>query len=98
MTRRTLATAIIRHWRAGGEKMGTYCGVIVFGNHLPTPVGLCSLAPDNSPCLLSRADGRRAVCESVGLQELEYYFRPPNQPIHMQPWLASVWRVPPSLG
>lgn len=46
--------------------------------------------------LVTRARPRSAVCSSVGLEEIEYYFRPPNQPMHMQPWLASVWRVPRS--
>mmetsp|Transcript_30397 Transcript_30397/g.49089 ORF Transcript_30397/g.49089 Transcript_30397/m.49089 type:complete len:130 (-) Transcript_30397:650-1039(-) len=36
----------------------------------------------------------RIVCQSVGLVELEHYYRPPGQPIENQPWLASVWRRP----
>lgn len=34
----------------------------------------------------------RAVCESVGLEEVEHYYRPPGQPLANQPWLASVWK------
>ena len=36
----------------------------------------------------------RAVCQGVGLVELEHYYRPPGRPQHEQPWLASVWRCP----
>jgi hypothetical protein len=29
---------------------------------------------------------------AAGFDELEHYYRPPDQPRHRQPWLASVWR------
>ncbi len=29
---------------------------------------------------------------AAGFEELEHYYRPPGQPRHRQPWLATVWR------
>lgn len=34
----------------------------------------------------------RAYMTAAGFAELEHYYRPPGQPRHRQPWLASVWR------
>ena len=34
----------------------------------------------------------REVVGACGFEELEHYFRPPGQPRHLQPWLATVWR------
>jgi hypothetical protein len=40
---------------------------------------------------LDLAEWRRAMT-AAGFAELEHYYRPPGQPRHLQPWLASVWR------
>lgn len=34
----------------------------------------------------------RAYMSAAGFTELEHFYRPPGQPRHRQPWLASVWR------
>jgi SAM-dependent methyltransferase len=36
----------------------------------------------------------RQVLTGVGFVELEHYYRPPGEPQHRQPWLATVWRKP----
>jgi SAM-dependent methyltransferase len=40
----------------------------------------------------------RAHMGGAGFVELEHYYRPPGLPIEQQPWLASVWRKPGSVG
>lgn len=34
----------------------------------------------------------RSFLTQAGFAELEFYYRPPGQPLERQPWLASVWR------
>jgi SAM-dependent methyltransferase len=38
----------------------------------------------------------RGFLLAAGFQELEHYYRPPGLPRERQPWLASLWRRPPS--
>ena len=42
-------------------------------------------------CYLDLGEWRRFMT-ATGFVELEHYYRPPGQPRHRQPWLASVWR------
>jgi SAM-dependent methyltransferase len=42
-------------------------------------------------CYLELGEWRRFMT-ATGFVELEHYYRPPGQPRHLQPWLASVWR------
>ena len=37
-------------------------------------------------------DRWRAMVGACGFEELEHYYRPPGQPRHAQPWLATVYR------
>jgi SAM-dependent methyltransferase len=46
---------------------------------------------DRYCCYLTPEEWRRFVM-AAGFAELEHYFRPPGQPRHRQPWLATVWR------
>jgi SAM-dependent methyltransferase len=46
---------------------------------------------DRYCCYLDLARWRELMT-SAGFVELEHYYRPPGQPRHRQPWLASVWR------
>lgn len=39
-------------------------------------------------------DEWRQFMTAAGFVELEHYYRPPGEPRHRQPWLASVWRKP----
>jgi SAM-dependent methyltransferase len=48
---------------------------------------------DRYCCYLDLATWREFL-SSAGFVELEHYYRPPGQPRHLQPWLASVWRKP----
>jgi SAM-dependent methyltransferase len=48
---------------------------------------------DRYGCYLDLAEWRRFMV-AAGFVELEHYYRPPGQPRHRQPWLASVWRKP----
>jgi SAM-dependent methyltransferase len=48
---------------------------------------------DRYACYLDLGEWRRFMT-AVGFVELEHYYRPPGQPRHHQPWLASVWRKP----
>jgi hypothetical protein len=34
----------------------------------------------------------RDYLTSAGFEEVGHYYRPPGQPRHKQPWLATVWR------
>lgn len=36
----------------------------------------------------------RGHLAAAGFIELEHYYRPPGEPRHRQPWLATVWRWP----
>jgi SAM-dependent methyltransferase len=38
----------------------------------------------------------RCYMTAAGFSELEHYYRPPGLPRERQPWLASVWRKPPT--
>jgi SAM-dependent methyltransferase len=46
---------------------------------------------DRYGCYLDLDEWRRFMM-AAGFVELEHYYRPPGQPRHRQPWLASVWR------
>ena len=46
---------------------------------------------DRYGCYLD-LDEWRCFMTAAGFVELEHYYRPPGQPRHRQPWLASVWR------
>jgi len=46
---------------------------------------------DRYGCYLDLDEWRRFMT-AAGFDELEHYYRPPGQPRHRQPWLASVWR------
>ncbi len=35
----------------------------------------------------------RALVTAAGFDELSHYYRPPGEPRHQQPWLATVWRA-----
>jgi SAM-dependent methyltransferase len=48
---------------------------------------------DRYCCYLDLAAWQRVML-AAGFVELEHYYRPPGQPRHRQPWLASVWRKP----
>ena len=37
----------------------------------------------------------RDLVTAAGFLELEHYYRPPGQPRHLQPWLATVYRKLP---
>jgi SAM-dependent methyltransferase len=37
-------------------------------------------------------DTYAALMKAAGFEEIEHYYRPPGQPRHLQPWLASTWR------
>ena len=47
-------------------------------------------------CCHLEIDEWRAFLIAAGFAELEHYYRPPGEPRHRQPWLASVWRKPPA--
>jgi SAM-dependent methyltransferase len=44
-------------------------------------------------CYLELGEWRHFMT-AAGFVELEHYYRPPGEPRHRQPWLASVWRKP----
>jgi SAM-dependent methyltransferase len=46
---------------------------------------------DRYSCYLD-LDEWRQFASSAHFIELEHYYRPPGQPRHLQPWLATVWR------
>ncbi len=46
---------------------------------------------DRYGCYLDLDEWRRFMT-AAGFVELEHYYRPPGEPRHRQPWLASVWR------
>lgn len=41
-------------------------------------------------------DNWHAEVSRVGFAEIHHYYRPPGLPREQQPWLATVWRKPPS--
>jgi SAM-dependent methyltransferase len=45
-------------------------------------------------CCFLDLDTYRQFMTHAGFHELEHYYRPTGQPIHRQPWLATVWRKP----
>ena len=49
---------------------------------------------DRYSCYLDLDEWRRFMA-AARFVELEHYYRPPGQPRHLQPWLASVWRKGP---